>query len=67
MPFVVYSPAAPRSNQVPTLGQVCRFLLVGSVFLSSPTVVFCELGGEDAVKLHFRCIIKFGEAGLWPL
>lgn len=22
---------------------------------------------EEAVKLHFRCIIKLGEAGLWQL
>lgn len=45
MSFVVDSPAVLWSAQFPTLRQVCLFLLVGSVSLSS-SVVFGEVEGE---------------------
>lgn len=63
MSFVVYSPTAPQSSQFPTFGQVCLFLLVGSVFLFYPYGF--SWVGEDAVKLHFRRIIKLRVARLW--
>lgn len=59
---VVYSPAAPWSSQFPTLGQACSFLLMGSVFLSSPHGFFVSWG-KDAVKFHFRCMRKLR----WPM
>lgn len=66
MSFVAHSPAAPWSSQFPTLGQVCLFLLVGSVFLSFPPWFFVSWR-EEAVNFHFGCIIKLGEAGPWHL
>lgn len=46
--------AAPWSSQFTSLGQVCLFLLVGSVFLSTPTV-FRELkggGSKSSFQMH---------------
>lgn len=60
---VVYSPAALWSSQFLTRGQVRLFLLVGSVFLSSP-VVFGELEGGCS-KTSFQLHHKTGRG--WPM
>lgn len=56
MSFVVYSPLPHGAASSPHLRQVCLFLLVGSVLLSSP-MVFCELEGEGS-KTSFQMYHK---------
>lgn len=64
MSFVVYSPLPHGvANSRPHLGQVCLFLLVGSVFLSSP-VVFRYLEGRGS-KTSFQMYHKTRRG--WPV
>lgn len=56
MSFVVYSPLPHGVASSPHLRQVCLFLLVGSVLLSSP-MVFCELEGGGS-KTSFQMYHK---------
>lgn len=65
MSFVLYSPAALWSSQFPTSDRsACSSWWVLFFF---PPLWFFVRWKEDAIKPHFRCIIKLKEAGLWQL